>query len=478
MNRRITGVTALLITFVFAPWATAQMPPAMAVPPGGVAWAGSVPSSPMPGGPGPMAPAAYPYPTQPALYTQAAGVGSQVQLANCPSCQPNSGGPMAGPAMMPVAPMPPGAYGGYGIPMESAVDCYGEPCGDQACYAGDCSPYDTRPGWLHRLCSRCKGGCSLFDWSCLGWSHGPYGDGGCCLPRWYDVHAEWLYWTRDFNDSLTLASEGILGPDALNVDQMDFDWESGFRVTWAYPIAPATALEATYFGQLNWASSAAATSDNNLYSVFSNFGSDPLFGFPETDAAYYQGVSLSSELDNGELNLRHRWVSANCMLHSSWLVGVRYLRLREDMIYATETNEGSMDYRLKTDNDLVGAQLGTELYLCLTPRFKVGGEIEAGVYGTHSNQRTNVDCTSCAPLKERNSENDVAFIGEAGVMALFRVTPRLTARAGYQVLFIDGVALAVDNFNTVSPFSARDSFLDTTGNVTYHGAAAGFEWTW
>jgi hypothetical protein len=51
-------------------------------------------------------------------------------------------------------------------------------------------------------------------------------------------------------------------------------------------------------------------------------------------------------------------------------------------------------------------------------------------------------------------------------------------RAGYQALFIDGVALAVDNFNTVSPFSVRDSFLDNSGNVTFHGAAAGFEWTW
>jgi hypothetical protein len=212
--------------------------------------------------------------------------------------------------------------------------------------------------------------------------------------------------------------------------------------------------------------------------VFSDFGSDPLFGFPETDAASWHSVSLSSEIDNGELNLRHRWVSANCMLHSSWLVGARYLRLSEDLVYTTASTEGGMLYRLKTDNDLVGAQIGTELFICLTPRFKLGGEIEAGVYGTHSNQRTNVWCTSCAPLRERDSEGDVAFIGEAGVMAIFRATPRLTGRAGYQVLFIDGVALAAENFNTASPFSVRNSFLDNTGNVTFHGATVGFEWTW
>jgi hypothetical protein len=63
-------------------------------------------------------------------------------------------------------------------------------------------------------------------------------------------------------------------------------------------------------------------------------------------------------------------------------------------------------------------------------------------------------------------------------MALYRATPRLTLRTGYQVLFVDGVALAVENFNTESPFSARDPFLNARGDVVYHGATAGFEWTW
>ena len=68
--------------------------------------------------------------------------------------------------------------------------------------------------------------------------------------------------------------------------------------------------------------------------------------------------------------------------------------------------------------------------------------------------------TNGPSLREYNEDNDVAFLGEAGVMALFRATSQLTLRIGYQVLYVDGVALAVDNFNTASPFAARDSFLD------------------
>ncbi len=506
MNDRITGTIALLITLTSAQFGAVQM---MNAPgPGGVMPLGSVPIAP----PNPAAWGTMPgsYPVRAAVYAQPAGAPSQIQLASCPSCAPAAGGPIQ------VAPMGPG-YGvpipptGYGnpYPMQGGVDCYGAPCpqgaeGDPGyggeCYGGNCSQlyggegyggegYGGNcgsgccggcggcahcAGWWHRL----KSGCGMFAAQHLGYKHGPYGDGGCCLPRWFDVHAEWLYWTRDFNDSLQLASQGILGPDALNLNDLDFDNQSGFRITWAYPIAPASALEVTYFGQLNWASSAVATGDYNLFSVFSDFGSSPLNGYPQTDYAALQSVSLSTELDNGELNLRHRWISANCLIHSSWLVGARYLRLQEDMIYQTETQTSGLSYRLKTDNDLVGAQMGTDLFLCLTPRFKIGGEIEAGIYGNNARQRTNIQCPDWVGLKERNHETDVAFIGEAGVMALFRVTPRLTGRAGYQALFLDGVALAADNFNTVSPFSARTSFIDNDGNIVMHGATVGFEWTW
>jgi hypothetical protein len=346
----------------------------------------------------------------------------------------------------------------------------GGACGDGGCYGGGdgCGPGAGDGHCFGGYNSHC--GC--------GQRHGPYGSGGCCLPRWFDVQVEWLFWKRDLDESLPLASVGILGPDALNADQLDFSEESGYRVTGAYLLGVATGLEFSYFGGLNWASGARATSANDdLFSVFSEFGSNPLNGFPETDFAFLQEVALSSELDSGEINLRHRWVSATCLWHHSVLVGARYFRLREDLIYNTRTALGGMDYRLKTDNDLVGAQLGGDTYLCITPRLKVGAEVEAGVYGTASSQRTTMVSTIGPNLREYDRDNDVAFLSEAGVSALFRATSQLTLRVGYQVMYVDGVALAVDNFNTASPFSARNSFLDNSGDVFYHGATLGFEWT-
>ena len=84
-------------------------------------------------------------------------------------------------------------------------------------------------------------------------------------------------------------------------------------------------------------------------------------------------------MNGAELNLRRRWVSANCHIHSSLMAGVRYFRWREDMVYETlafpsQANPvgGEMSYRLKAKNDLFGTQTGGDVYLCITPRFKIG----------------------------------------------------------------------------------------------------------
>jgi hypothetical protein len=176
------------------------------------------------------------------------------------------------------------------------------------------------------------------------------------------------------------------------------------------------------------------------------------------------------------------------------MLGVRYLRVREDLTFASQTVFplpaqqtsilGAMDYGLKTDNDMVGPQIGTECFVCLTPRLKVGAEIDAGVLGTYSKQRTLVRSQQdingvIAPreLRELDRDNDIAFMSEAGLTALYRATPRLTVRAGYNLLYIDGIALAVDNFNTASPFLARESFLNHESDIFFHGASLGFEWT-
>jgi hypothetical protein len=412
-----------------------------------------------------QAPPAAPSGVHPAAFAMMPG--ASVQQVSCPSCGPGGGGEVI-----------------YGDPEAGAVafggGCDSGMCGPGMCGPGGCGPAGGGLGGLHQAMhgfgEHLAGG-DGYNGQHFGQAHGPYGSGGCCQPRTFDVQAEWLFWRRDYDAAQPFSSDGILGPTVLDANMLDYNEESGFRVTGAYLIGPSTTLEAGYFGGFNYADSATVTGNGSLFSVFSNFGSDPFNGFIETGFGDIHSLAISSEMDNAELNLRRRWVSANCIVHSSMLVGARYFRLREDLVYATTTSTDAMEYVLKTDNDLVGAQIGGDMYFCITPRLRVGGEIEAGVYGTGSRQRTNMTSTASPSLQEYVEDNDVAFIGEGGVSALYRINSHWSVKAGYQVLFIDGVATAVDNFNTQSPFAARTAFLDNNGDAFFHGATLGFEWT-
>ena len=487
MKRRLLGTLALAFAAAGAVNSQAQMPgqmpgygmpgPAAApgyAPPGYAAPGYAAPANYMPGyGPGPAGAPGAPFGVQPASCDSSGGPWMSPSMA---ASGPDGCGSMCGPGG-------PGVGGGgllggllgrhFGQGLGGGLgDGMGAACPDGQCGGG-------LFGCLDGCLDHCFGGGD----GCLGNPNGPYGSGGCCTPRWYDLHVEWLYWTRDNSSDLALASEGILGPVVLNTADLDFQEQSGVRVTGAYLIGPASALEATYFGTANWADSETVTSNDNLYSVFGGFGADTFDAFPEVAQSQLASVAVSTELDNGELNLRHRAVSANCLVHSSFLVGARYLRLRDDMIYFTQTDtidyQGTLDYGVKADNDLVGAQVGSDLYLCITPRLKVGAEIEAGVYGNRSSQRTIIDCTSCdAVIVEKASETDVAFIGEAGAMGLFRLTPKTTLRGGYQVLYIDGVALASDNFRSDTPLGGRTPMIDNSSNLLFHGLNVGCEFTW
>ena len=315
----------------------------------------------------------------------------------------------------------------------------------------------------------------------FGAQHGPYGTGGCCLPRWFDVHAEALYWQRDLGDATGISSRGVSGPIVLSTDDLDLEHELGFRITGAYNLFAGTGLELTYFGGFDWSGAGSVTGNGDLFHVFSDFGQLPVpgLGFPETDAANFHGIEYSSELDNLELNLRRRWVSASCLLHGSWLAGVRYIQYQEDLIATSRTDLGSMSYAVEAQNDMIGFQLGAEGYVCISPRMKVGADIEAGVYGNRASQTTNFVSTLSPGINEDIEDDEAAFAYEANLIGLFRLTPRLTIRGGYQFFFLDNVATGVGNFNTQSPFALnRTAFIDNNGEAFFHGGNLGFEFLW
>jgi hypothetical protein len=379
---------------------------------------------------------------------------------------PSAGGPPQALSPMPATPM--------GAQPDPAMAQPGMPMGMGMC--------DTCGGYG---CDACMGACDNFDFGIFRYLL-PYGAGGYCAQRWFDVQADYVYLRRDdLAEPQAFTSQGQGGPTILEMDDLAFDETSGFRTTVAMQLRSGNSIEASYLAGFNWSSYAMVESQtDNLFSVMSDFGNAPPGGFDDTDAASMHMIAYSSGFDTVELNYRQRWVAPNCRVQGSWLVGVRYFNLAEDFRYSTQSPGGTpgwMDYFAGASNNMTGVQTGGDLWVCIIPGLHVGTEVKLGMYGNHAQQLTQIEAFSFVePVIERETSDRVAFVGDFNLTFLWKLNQNWTLRGGYMAMYTDGVALAADNFNAGPPFVAgqRTPFINASGDVFYHGLTAGVEWMW
>jgi hypothetical protein len=118
---------------------------------------------------------------------------------------------------------------------------------------------------------------------------------------------------------------------------------------------------------------------------------------------------------------------------------------------------------------------------------RIGAEGKVGIYNNNyvldNVIITTPEAGSPPDLVERFASNNGAFIGEASVDVVADVLPSWSIRAGYEVLFINSLVLALENFNTASPYglpgqTPREPFLFDQGNAFMHGGHVGIENVW
>jgi hypothetical protein len=264
-------------------------------------------------------------------------------------------------------------------------------------------------------------------------------------------------------------------------------------------VAPGASLEFTYFGLFSFNSYAqVASPTDDLFSVISQFGTTPPFGFQETDESDFQSISYKSTFDSYEANLRRRWMAPNSRYQGSWLIGARYFQLDEQFKYLTQSDvnnnlpapRSQAIFNTGVNNALTGLQIGGDIWTCILPGLRVGGEGKVGVFGNYMNVNNAIGSTSLSDagqptFHDGKKGGGVAFIGQAEAMATYRLNYQWTLKAGYQVLYVDGVALATENFNTLPPavFSPppgvnRTPFINSSGSLFYHGYTVGAEFMW
>jgi hypothetical protein len=317
---------------------------------------------------------------------------------------------------------------------------------------------------------------------------GPYADGGCCAPRYYDFSVEAMWLQRDGERDVPLASQGVGGPIVLSTDDFRFDERPSFRFSAWLQFRSMGNLEFNYYGLFHHGDQVQVNDPgDNLFSALSNFGQVPPGGFLEDSNAAYVRQELSSTFDNFELNYRRHWQGPDCRFQGSYILGVRYFKFDEDFdfISVSTLNSAQLRYHVDTDNSLVGPQTGGDIWVCIIPGLRMGAETKFGVFGNHASQGTRLTATSLGgvPFTESAGSDDVAFVGDASVFLTYRINYQLNLKLGYNALYADGLALGGENFNptppnVLLPGSSRVASINDNGSIFYTGASIGMEYNW
>lgn len=285
----------------------------------------------------------------------------------------------------------------------------------------------------------------------------------CCKPQW-TVRAGAVLLQRTTPDPVVIARPmgGLI--QVSGGEDFNFNVAGGPDLSVERRLGNGpNSVEVRYFGALDWSSQVAygATGDIQIGPIDIPLAIDVIGQY-------------DSKLDNFEINWRHE--------HSdrvTLLAGFRYLRLDESLNYEVDFLVPNLTgVQWLTHNDLYGAQMGADLQLWrLGGPLSMNGVFKAGIFGNSVDNDFTYDVLSTPIVEGGASDTTVAFVGEIGVNAAYQVTKHFAIRGGYQVLWVSEVALASDQA-TLQLQTLDVDDLHSSGDVFYHGALVGGEFTW
>ncbi len=296
-----------------------------------------------------------------------------------------------------------------------------------------------------------------------------------------DVHGATDAATLNSTDNLVLSTRDLdmpfnVGPRFLVGHTFD---DSPYQVEFSY----------LWLSDLN---ESAAVRDNtlndvgtlgNLFSPFTGFGATPIVGLDYNNLVSIREFSF---MQNMELNLRRQLPMPPGILSTSFLIGARFMGIREQFDYSSESDAPVVgttnSVRVRTRNELYGFQIGQLFEFNVDRHWWINTELKGAICNNAAGQDTvytqSIGGVPTTSLGSR-SENGTSFIGDLALTLVCRPTPHVTTRFGYQAIWLTGAAIAAKNFNpNADILRLGPAQLNQRGNVVYHGPHAGIEIAW
>jgi hypothetical protein len=277
--------------------------------------------------------------------------------------------------------------------------------------------------------------------------------GGCCCDPVWTVHADALFLHRSTPRDVLLVRNSDRLP-LTSAGEFDFQYDAGWQIGLTRRFNERWSIEGNYFKVDSW--NATATPVVSALGTYTQYV-DPVGSDTETEML----SSYRSELESVEVNLR-RDVGRRLDL----IFGFRFIELADGNLALVNYRGGQEPYvsthLIDANNCLYGFQLGADAKVLSWGRFGLGTVLKAGIYGNNAHNAVSIADPdphfACAA-----AANHAAFEGELGITASYQLTKALSVEAGYQLLWLEGVACASDQVPVSDPYHG-------TGGITFNGS--------
>lgn len=287
------------------------------------------------------------------------------------------------------------------------------------------------------------------------------------------------------------------GTDAFNSNQFRQGLSAGPKVGLTYRDGSGFGVELSYFNVFNQSATASFGPDSPAnWLVMRAPG-----GFWQTQDFPYQAMAWrnSTNLYSAEINGRYevtrrvnvlagfRWLQLNDDLQGDLTPGDRTAPTWKttcpfcDLFQVTPGGPiGALPpfWTTGTTNNLYGVQVGVDGTIFEFDRFSLNGRVTMGLFENHADQSAGVSIQKIVyPAKA--TANGAAFVSEASLQVQYRVTQGLSLKAGYEVLWLVGVALAPGQIQQTfaAPSDVRALGVNHGSNVLFQGATFGLEYS-
>ena len=292
-----------------------------------------------------------------------------------------------------------------------------------------------------------------------------------------------------------------LGVEAFNSNQFRQGFSAGPKISLTYHGDSGYGVELSYFNIFDQSASKTIGPDNPAdWLVMKAPGN-----FWQTQDFPYQGMAWSAATNlynveaNGRLDITNR---------VTLLAGVRWLQLNDNLegtltpadrsAPTWKKNPLDLDSNLfqvgmlsldlpagnyppfwntSTANNLFGVQIGVDGKILEFGRFSLNGVIKIGLFDNYAEQSTGVSLQKVVQPSQATT-NHAAFASEADLQVKYQLTKGLALKAGYEMLWLDGVALAPGQIQeTLTLTNVRALGVNCGSSVLFQGATAGLEYS-